>query len=590
MPQSEAKIMIVDDLLQNIEVLTQILKDFGCAISALKEPELVMDAAKAIIPDLIFLDIRMPISGLDVARQLKQDPITANIPIIFISALDDTETKLEAFRCGGVDYVSKPFNAEEILARAQAHIELGMLRQKLEQKVEERTRELAEERNKVLHMSLHDEFSGQPNHRHLVAHLNEDQLTDGCLVRIEIANLAPIREFMPFIGEGRVFTALEACIKQTLPKDAFFAKVGESLGVFIPGLSKAEKASEILQKVEQMIGETPVQINDHQVLFALRIGYALTSDSDGPEDLTKKAGSALTFARMTDERLVRYSDKIRTAVMNKELQTAGLKKAIEDQQISLHFQPIVTATQDRINHFEALARWYKNGNLIPPNEFIPLAEETGVIHALGEHVIELACRQLAEWNKTGFHATISVNVSPKQIAHGDIASVFKKYLLKYEIQAHQLIAEITESVLIENTDEARARLEALGNLGVKIHLDDFGKGYSSPSMLTAIPLNAVKIDQSFIRMLDGESNASDKDDAGRKIDYASIVAAAASIGRALGLDVIAEGVETVAVALKVLELGCTHSQGFLYSRPEAPENLLMRVAEIEEIFERAHRS
>jgi EAL domain-containing protein (putative c-di-GMP-specific phosphodiesterase class I) len=232
-----------------------------------------------------------------------------------------------------------------------------------------------------------------------------------------------------------------------------------------------------------------------------------------------------------------------------------LRHALDERQVEVWFQPIVTMPAGRVRGFEALVRWQVGGRMVSPAEFIAVAEESGLIVPLGSHVLDEACRQLAWWRRTNPRASnlyVSVNLSPRQVWASDIVEMVSDTLHRHGLPGEALWLEITESVMMEDSVTTTAVFTELRALGVRLAVDDFGTGFSSLSYLKRFPVSRVKIDRSFVAGL-GEHEAD-----------SSLVAAIIAMASALELEPVAEGVESPEQARRLVELGCTHAQGFLY--------------------------
>jgi len=240
---------------------------------------------------------------------------------------------------------------------------------------------------------------------------------------------------------------------------------------------------------------------------------------------------------------------------------ARLRQALEAGELQMHYQPIVAGDGSRIVSFEALMRWHPaGGSPIPPSEFIPAAENSGLIVQLGDWAIEQACRQLAAWRQQRRpEVSVAVNLSARQFSAGELPDMVRRALERNAVPPGCLILEITESLLMERGGEARRVLEQLRQLGVGLAIDDFGTGYSSLAYLRHLPVNVLKIDRAFVDSLD------------RAYTDRSLIEVILSVARIFGLTVVAEGVETRTQLEALRELGCDRFQGFLFGRPQPPE-------------------
>jgi EAL domain-containing protein (putative c-di-GMP-specific phosphodiesterase class I) len=250
-----------------------------------------------------------------------------------------------------------------------------------------------------------------------------------------------------------------------------------------------------------------------------------------------------------------------------------LRRAIERNEFKVYYQPIIDLTTDEVSGFEALVRWYHpDRGLVPPDEFIAIAEETGLIVEVGSMVLREACRQLYAWqSEPGFAPlTVAVNLSAKQFAQKDLVNQVKEILRETGLEPRHLKLEITETVVMENAEVARNMLSQLCALGVQLSIDDFGTGYSSLSYLHKFPVTALKIDRSFIGRM------------GQNGENCEVVKTINTLAHNLGMSVVAEGIETEDQLLQLKAMGCDHGQGYIYSRP--------LMAEAAKLFVQEHRA
>jgi predicted signal transduction protein with EAL and GGDEF domain/CheY-like chemotaxis protein len=280
-------------------------------------------------------------------------------------------------------------------------------------------------------------------------------------------------------------------------------------------------------------------------------------------DVIHAAEAALNVARRSSSGWSASNAERRNEAVTRLATVTALRAALEHDELTLHYQPLLNITDGKVRGFEALLRWNRDGQMVPPMQFIPLAEQSGLIVPLTEWVIESAIVQIAAWNAAGQRTRVAVNVGAKCFAAGaDVASVIARLLAKHGVDASQLGVEVTETDIMNDPDQAIATLRSLKDLGLSISLDDFGTGYSSLAYLNQLPLDEVKIDRSFIQRLARDASTS------------AIVRAAVDLSHALGLDALAEGVEDQATLDRLTVIGCDFAQGYLIAKPMPADRVM----------------
>jgi predicted signal transduction protein with EAL and GGDEF domain len=358
-------------------------------------------------------------------------------------------------------------------------------------------------------------------------------------------------------------------IGETAGGEACVARTGGDTFAVIPGRHWASEADG-RGHLEAMASElasafaTPVRVGDQPINVTLSIGVATFPLGEGTAAAVfARADMALQHAKRRGRNNTQaFAPELQHKAERKYRVFEGLRRAIEAQELALHFQPQV-APDGSVPGAEALVRW-RSAQLgaVSPGDFIPLAEETGLIHALGEWTLRAACTQLAAWQAAGvaFHGHLAVNVSPWQLARADFVPRLREIIAASGVRPQRLTIEITESAVLFDVSETVARLRELGSLGVRIALDDFGTGYSSLSLIKDLPLDEIKIDQSFVRHLSTGNQ--------------QLIKVVLAVGAELGLAVIAEGVETERERDLLHSLGCRELQGFLFCRPLPAEEFV----------------
>jgi diguanylate cyclase (GGDEF)-like protein/PAS domain S-box-containing protein len=355
----------------------------------------------------------------------------------------------------------------------------------------------------------------------------------------------------------RLLIELSGALKTAVrPGDTVARLGGDEFTILLEDLETRDEAVAVAERIQAVLRE-PLALAGHEVFATVSIGIALSAPGyRRAEDILRDADTAMYHAKALGKSRHQVFDSSMHARARKLLQLEhDLRRAIDRREFRVHYQPIVRVEDRRIAGFEALVRWqHPERGLVPPSEFIPLAEETGLVVPLGRAVLEEACRQGADWWRAGGDGlTVSVNLSVKQFTQPDLVEQVDAVLRESGLPSRLLKLEVTESMVMENTDAAIALLRRLKALGVHIAIDDFGTGYSSLSYLLRLPADSLKIDRSFV---------SGSGDPGRN---ANIVRTVVGLAYSLGLDVVAEGVETEEQRALLADLGCPLAQGFLFS-------------------------
>jgi diguanylate cyclase (GGDEF)-like protein/PAS domain S-box-containing protein len=333
---------------------------------------------------------------------------------------------------------------------------------------------------------------------------------------------------------------------------------GDEFAVLLHGAGQAE-AEEVARWVLQHLS-APFRLGSQQMYPGVSIGIAMSSSGEDPEDLLRNADTAMYQAKKLGRgRIEVFDERMRKLARARLEIEAELRDAIKRQELVVHYQAQVSIESQDITGFEALVRWqHPTRGLIPPDEFIPIAEETDLIVPLGAWVLREACRQMVEWHKGYAHSplpTISVNVSYKQLKREGFVEEVQRILAETGLPPEMLRLEMTESTVMANAEEAGVTLQRLKDMKIGLEIDDFGTGYSSLSCLSRLPFDTVKIDRSFIR------------DLGSSEERSEIVRAILELSRSMNLTVVAEGVETGNQLRELDALGCSHAQGYYISRP-----------------------
>ncbi|GAB1537727.1 hypothetical protein NUACC21_03800 [Scytonema sp. NUACC21] len=511
-------ILIIDDTADNLRVLSSILTKQGYRVRKALNWQMALMACKTVLPDLILLDIMMPdVDGYEVCQRLKTLDVTADIPVIFISALDDVFDKVKAFNAGGIDYITKPFELEEVLVRVQNQLALKTAKEDilklnadLEQKVKERTCELETSlkklqqemrrrrhlQSKLLDMALHDSLTKLPNRVLFIKKLEK---------ALQRANLEPDYGFAVlfldcdrfkivndslghFVGD-ELLVAIARRLQASLNSTDTLARFGgDEFALLLENLTDVSMAISAAENILQQLS-IAFQLSRYEVFINASIGI-IWGDAhyEHPEYLLRDADTAMYRAKALGK--ARYHlfnpGMHQEAIQLLELEH-DLRKAIERQELIIHYQPIISLKTGSISGFEALVRWiHPIHGLIPPTKFIPIAEEIGLISTIDIWVLRSVCHQLCIWQnhpKTKGFSTMSVNLSARLFSRSDIIETIDKILDETQVNPNCLQLEITESVIMENSETVKTILEQLQKRKIRLSMDDFGTGYSSLSYL-----------------------------------------------------------------------------------------------------------
>lgn len=414
----------------------------------------------------------------------------------------------------------------------------------------------------IAFLASHDPLTGLPNRRllgeRLEAALTHASETSGAaLICIDIDRFKLINDSMGHAAGDEALRIAARRIGNCVNKADTVARLGgDEFAVLLTGVESVEQVRVTADKMLEALA-SPCEINGLRVDLQATAGIAMAPEHSAlPDALFRHADIALYRAKTEDSGRFRiFTSEMENQLKRRAMIEAGLRAAVENAEFTLVYQPLCNARSCRINGFEALVRWRHNGRIIGPNEFIPVAEETGLICAIGEWVLREACREAAEWPET---TSVAVNLSPVQFRTGRLVESVRDALEESGLPGTRLQLEITEAVLMQDPEEAVTVLHKLRQLGVRISMDDFGTGHSSLTYLRLFPFDKIKIDRSFVR------------DATHAQGANAIIRAIAGLGSALGLETTAEGVETVEQLAVVQAEGCTEAQGYLFSQPVPP--------------------
>ena len=409
------------------------------------------------------------------------------------------------------------------------------------------------------HLALHDALTALPNRLLFGERLEmalASQAKDRSRVAVLCLDLDHFKEVNDTLGHGagdrlliELAERLKSCIR---PEDTVARLGGDEFAIIQVGVNQPLEVSSLTRRIMEMI-KAPFHIDNQDLYAGVSIGIAIPEKGDDPERVLKSADIALYRAKQAGRGTFRFFE----AQMDIELQARkaleyDLRQAMLKDELEVYYQPLVDVVSKRVTAVEALLRWHHpRRGLVPPSEFIPLAEETGLIISIGEWVLRTACNQVLHWDGL----RIAVNLSPIQFKNKELVETIKNVLLDTGLAPNRLELEITESILIADADAAMKILGDLKAIGINISMDDFGTGYSSLGYLNSFPFDKIKIDKSFIMNMDDTEKST------------AIVKSVISLGQSLNMITTAEGVETSEQAAFLSDEGCNQVQGYYFSRP-----------------------
>ena len=516
---------------------------------------------------MLLLDLMMPtVSGFDILAHLREHPEMRHVPVIVLTSASDPTTKLRVLELGAADFLEKPVDPSELALRLRNTLAFKAHRDRL---------------------AYFDGLTNLPNRK-----LFNNQLHSAlkrvakrgrlcALLQIEIDRLREVNQTLGHRAGDELLEAvasrLAGSLRQRtgdlgeLPASTLFRVGGNEFMAMLPELLHIQDAAAVAQRMIEGL-RNPIVIGERDIVVSVNIGVvAAPLDAHNAADLQRCAQAALSAARARGRNQYSfYSDELNVQALARLKLELDLRQAVEREQFIVYFQPKVDIATNRIVGAEALVRWPRGGELVPPSTFIPLAEELALITDIGAQVLRQACVQAVRWREAGLSdCGVAVNVSPRHFDGHRLLDDVTRTLRATGLNPAMLTLEITESLLMEHTEHNLSTLESLKALGVHIALDDFGTGYSSLAYLKRMRIDELKIDQSFVSGLPHDT------------DSAAIVRAILAMASSLGLTVTAEGVEEQEQLDFLRAHGCEIFQGFICSQPIPADtffNLLRREA------------
>jgi len=565
LPAGRGRILIIDDAPDIHKIISAFLQPLDVELAHAFGGQEGLKMAARFKPSLILLDYMMPeYDGIQVLEALKSNVDLRDIPVIMITADEQRSLMSMAFDKGVSDYVNKPLQKHEFRARVQSVLRNQAL-------VEELRRE-----------SQFDSLTGLLNRTSLVSHLQ--RAADRCrcdqgmfaVMFVDFDQFKLINDSLGHVMGDRVLHLASRRLRQSLRKTDIVSESGSApvvarLGgdefvVMLDSISSKEDVDAVAERVLARLLE-PYEL-DHRTLYLnASIGVVIgDSQYESADDILRDADIAMYAAKESGRGCYRTFDvRMRDRAQNRWLLDRDLRRAVEEKQFFLQYQPVVDLQSGAVESVEALIRWkHPERGFVSPAEFIPMAEESGIIHPIGQWVVEEACRQFSEWRQVDANAApkrININIARQQIVQPGFPDFIRAVLMGTDTPASRVVFEVTESQIMDDLDTSLKTLNEIRGIGSLIALDDFGTGHSSLACLHQLPFDVLKLDRSLISTIEE----------GRY--FRNLVGLIVNLFDDTEISVVAEGIETQEQHDILLSLGCTFGQGYLFARPLNAEDV-----------------
>lgn len=568
-------ILIIDDEAMVRNVLCQLLCDrYFCIAAENAEDALAILQEKTF--NLIISDIDLGrTNGIElITKVLENSPDTV---VVMISGKQTIESAIDAMRVGAFDYIRKPFDLDYVeiaVRRALDHHYLLTAKRRYENHLEE----LVKQRTDELHyLAYHDALTDLPNRilfedrlfqAFVQARQNQQKIA---VLFLSLDRFKIISDTLGHIPGFKLLQEVAERLKKCVGENSTIARFeGDEFALLLTQIKSAKEVVEIVEKIIYEIN-FPFNIDRNKLFTTASIGVGfIPEDGDDIQTLLKNTGVALSRVKAQGGNSYQFfTPEMNLSVLKRVSLENDLRYALERDEFEVYFQPKLDIFTRRIVGMEALVRWnHPKSGIVSPIDFIPLAEETGLIVPLGEWVLRNACRQNKKWQNDGLKLLpMSVNVSPRQLESANLSDVLVSILAETKMDASYLELEVTESSIMSDPECAVKMLNDLKKIGIRISIDDFGTGYSSLSYLKHLPIDVLKIDRAFVQ------------DLANNADDAALVMTIITLAHHLRLKVVAEGVETEDQLRYLHLMKCDEWQGFLYSKPVSANQFVELLAD-----------
>lgn len=554
----DAAIMMVDDEPIMLEIIQVLLEDAGYRnFIAVERSSQSIEMIKKTNPDVLLLDLDMPeINGYEILSSVRSSTDYQHLPVIILTASTEPEDKLKALELGATDFLSKPVDSSELVLRVRNTLYAKVYQDQL---------------------ANYDSLTGLPNLKLFIERLgwgielSKRERVPLMVLEIGLDKFRQINETLGMYTGDEVLLTIAERLNTLIRSSDFIGHTGESVkagelarigghefSIILSGANSIEAAYTVSKRILDAVRQ-PIVIDEHEIFMTASIGISVCpTDGEDVESLIKHAGSAKDFSRRQGSNNYQFfSSEMNDQSKERIKMESNLRKALDNNEFELYYQPKINSETHKLVGMECLLRWnHAEQGFISPEVFIPAAEELGLIVPIGDWVLTEACQTTSEWVRSGFeNLKLSVNVSPKQFDEISLKKSIASAIESSGLSPHNLVLEITESMLMGDFEHHITLLQHIVDLGVAFSLDDFGTGYSSLSYLKKFPIDELKIDRSFLTNVP-EINEDN-----------SIVKAIISMAHSLGMNLIAEGVESAEQLEFLRQHNCNIIQGFYYSKP-----------------------
>jgi len=565
----QMKILVADDDVVTRRLLQRTLERSGFTVVCVDDGQ---SAAECLLapdgPRIAILDWVMPgKDGPSVCREIRAQERNPYVYLILLTSRENREDVVRGLEAGADDYLIKPWNPEEINARVRTG------------------QRILELQDKLTHEADHDSLTGLPNRSFFAKRLHEsigraqererDRFT---LLFLDIDRFKTINDSLGHLAGDEVLRRVSKRLLQAVrmestafvegnhrhsivtPTDLVARLGGDEFVILLNEFTDVQDGIRVAERIQSML-EPAFRVGGQEVFITVSIGISTSGqDPIHVSDILRNADLAMYRAKMLGKARYEITDPAEPAARIDQFKLeCGLRKAIQNNEFEVHYQPIVGLADCRIHSFEALVRWrHPMLGLLQPGKFLEVAEEAGLMAQIGTIVMRKACRQMCEWNSmfvSDSPVAVCINVSPIQFEPLRLVECVSQVLRDTGLNPRSLELEVTENLTMQDAGRATEILRDLSSLGVSLSLDDFGTGYSSLSYLLRFPIRTLKIDRSFVAEIEGSQESR------------SIVQTIIALGHNLGMTVIAEGIESVAQMELLKTFGCDMGQGYLFSRP-----------------------